>query len=207
VLAERLSAQAKLLPEQDAAGVGQLISSLGSQGGPARAALLEALRSPSYDQLLDSLVSIARQPPIAGEPPGLAGRPAAELVPGLIRPPWRRLKRVAQALGQHSPDTEWHAVRIRAKHCRYAADALAPVSARGARRFAAAMATIQDILGEHQDTVVAEAWLRKATAAIPAACVAAGELIAAERQERDNLRSQWPAVWKQASAKKLRRWF
>lgn len=152
-------------------------------------------------------MSIARQPPIATQPPGLAGRPAAEVVPGLMRRPWRRLKRAARALGNQSPDSEWHAVRIRAKRCRYTAEAVAPVCGRQAKRFAAAIAAIQDLLGDHQDTVVAEAWLRDAAATVSAACVAAGELIAAERLERASLRSRWPVAWKRASAKKLRRWF
>ena len=49
---------------------------------------------------------------------------------------------------------------------------------------------------------MAEAWLRDAAVTY----VTAGELIAAERLERGNLRSRWPAVWKRAPAKKLRRW-
>lgn len=106
---------------------------MGGTARSARAALLDALRSPSYDQLLDVLVSTARQPPIRNEPPGLADRPAAEVVARLMRRPWRRLKRAAEALAMDSPDTEWHAVRIRAKRCRYAAEAVAP-GAPGRRR-------------------------------------------------------------------------
>jgi len=49
--------------------------------------------------------------------------------------------------------------------------------------------------------------LRDAGTSVPAACVTAGELIAAERLERSNLRSKWPRVWKRASASTLRRWF
>jgi CHAD domain-containing protein len=104
------------------------------------------------------------------------------------------------------PKSQWHAVRIRAKQCRYAAEAVAPVCGRQADRFAAAIAAVQDLLGEHQDAVVAEAWLRASGTALPPACVVAGELIAAQRQERTRLRSRWPKAWKRASAKKLRRW-
>ena len=67
----------------------------------------------------------------------------------------RCLKRAARALRSNSPDTEWHAVRIRAKHCRYAAEAVAPIYGRRAKRFTAAIAALQDLLGSHQDTVVA----------------------------------------------------
>lgn len=77
VLADRLKATADVLPEQDAAGVGQLLHRLDDQAREARSALLQELRSPSYDQLLDTLVGIAAQPPIAAEPPGLAGLRAA----------------------------------------------------------------------------------------------------------------------------------
>jgi CHAD domain-containing protein len=117
VLTGRLRAKAGQLPQQDAAGVEELIRCLDSRSRAARAALLDALRSPAYDQLLDALVGIAREPPIAAEPRGLAGRPAAGVVPGLVRRPWRRLKRAAQALRSNSPDAEWHVVRIRAKRC------------------------------------------------------------------------------------------
>jgi len=207
VLTSRLRAKAGQLPQQDAAGVEELIRRLDSQARAARAAFLDELRSPAYDQLLDALVNIASQPPIAAEPAGLGGRPAADIASGLIRRPWRRLKRAARALRSNSPDTEWHAVRIRAKHCRYAAEAVAPIYGRRARRFAAAIAALQDLLGSHQDTVVAEAWLRDAGPSVPAACVTAGELIAAERLERSNLRSKWPRAWKRASASALRSWF
>jgi CHAD domain-containing protein len=206
VLTGRLKARADLLPGQDAVGVEQLIRRLQDQAREARAALLQELASPGYGQLLDTLVSIAAQPPIAAEPPGLAGQPAAAVAVGLIRRPWRRLKHAAQALTKDSPDAQWHAVRIRAKSCRYAAEAAAPVYGHQAGRFAAAMATVQAILGDHQDTVVAEAWLRATGVALSPACVAAGELITAERQERVRLRSSWPKVWKRAKAKQLRRW-
>jgi CHAD domain-containing protein len=106
-----------------------------------------------------------------------------------------------------SPGQLEAARKAAAKHCRYAAEAVAPIYGRQAKRFAAAIAALQDLLGSHQDTVVAEAWLRDAGTSVPAACVTAGELIAGERLERSNLRSKWPRAWKRASASTLRRWF
>jgi hypothetical protein len=127
----------------------------------------------------------------------------AAVVEGLIRRPWRQLKRAAKALRRDSPDTEWHAVWILAKRCRYAAEAIAPVFGRQAGQFAAAIAAVRDVLGDHQDT---EAWLRAAGAALSPVCLAAGELIAAERREPARLRSRWAKIWKRARAKKLRPW-
>jgi CHAD domain-containing protein len=97
------------------------------------------------------------------------------VVARLIRRPWRRLKRAAKALGKGSPDIRWHAVRIRAKRCCCAAEAVAPVVGCQAGRFAAAIAAVQASLGDHQDTVMAGAWLRATGAAVSQACIAAGE--------------------------------
>jgi CHAD domain-containing protein len=117
---------------------------------------------------------------------------------------WRRLAAVAGALGAEPSDQALHRVRILAKRCRYAAEAAAPVVGRRMGRFAAAIEEVQDLLGSHQDAVVAEAWLR--AAATPDDALAAGELIVMQRLERDRLRDAWPATWAAASAPKLRRW-
>jgi CHAD domain-containing protein len=103
VLTGRLKARANVLPDQDAAGIEQLIRRLQDQAREARAALVQELSSPGYDQLLDTLVSIAFQPPIAAEPPGLGSQSVAVLAARLIRRPWRRLKRAARALRKDSP--------------------------------------------------------------------------------------------------------
>jgi len=92
----------------------------------------------------------------------------------LIRRPWRRLKRAAKALRKDLPDIRWHAVRIRARRCCYAAEAIAPVVGCQAGRFAVAIAAVQAIPGDHQDTVMAGAWLRATGAAVSQTCIAAG---------------------------------
>ena len=97
------------------------------------------------------------------------------MVARLIRRPWRRLKRAAKALRKGSPDIRWHAVRIRVKRCCYAAEAVAPVVGCQAGRFAAAIAAVQASLDDHQDTMMAGAWLRATGAAVSQACIAAGE--------------------------------
>jgi hypothetical protein len=92
------------------------------------------------------------------------------------------------------------------KLCRYAAEAVALVVGRPATRLAAAVEEIQTILGEHQDTVVAEAWLRQAAAAEPRTGAGAGQLIARLLARRAQPRAEWPKTWKAASARHLRCW-
>ena len=101
VLTSRLGPRASRLPQHDAAGVEELIRRLGNQAGAARAAFLDELRSPAYDQLLDALVNIASQPPIAAEPAGLGGRPAGHsprLDPAALAPAETRSPGTAQQL-------------------------------------------------------------------------------------------------------------
>ena len=92
------------------------------------------------------------------------------------------------------PDEQLHDLRIRAKRCRYAAEAAAAATGKNAAKFAREVAALQEVLGELHDAVVAEAWLRERSAAPrihETALFAAGELVALQRdaaqQARDRL--------------------
>ena len=73
-------------------------------------------------------------------------------------------------------------------------------------RFARAVADVQSVLGDHQDTAVAEEWLRGAAKEIPSTRVAVAELVTIERDDRFELRKQFKSVWKKASRRELRKW-
>src|SRR6202011_4628614 len=185
----------------NAAAADELLARLAEQTRDARAGMLSARRSARYDQLLDSLAATAAAPPVADETPGLGGRPAAKVVTWSVRRAWRRLASGVKALDDNPSDAALHRIRILAKRCRYAADAVAPVIGRRAIRFADAIAEVQTVLGDHQDTVVAEAWLRDAAAATSGTGVAAGQLIARLLAQRRHDRAEWPERWKAASAR------
>jgi CHAD domain-containing protein len=115
------------------------------------------------------------------------------------------LKKAVEVLDRDPADEALHQVRIRAKRARYAAEAAAPVAGKPARAFAKAVAEVQSILGDHQDAVVAEDWLRRVDGGRSVALVA-GQLIARQQAEAAAIRRAWPAAWKKADAKKLRAW-
>jgi CHAD domain-containing protein len=127
-----------------------------------------------------------------------ASGPAKELVPPLVQAPWRALERAVEALGKRPDDAALHDVRIRAKRCRYAAEAAAPVLGKRAGAFARAAADLQQVLGELNDAVVAEGWLRRWAFGrrSPGAVFAAGELAALERGTADEARGSWQRAWK-----------
>jgi len=206
VLADRLRTQARELPEPEADGVDALLSLLARRTATARIEVLAALRSPRYVALLDVLVGAANEPPIRPERADLSNRPAARAAARFVRRPWRRLTDAVADLGDDPPDPALHNVRILAKRCRYATEAFVPVGDRRAGRFAAALADVQTALGDHQDAVIAEVWLREAATAAPEGAVAAGELILLQRLERARLRAAWPETWKTTCSKELRSW-
>jgi CHAD domain-containing protein len=203
VLLERLRRYADRLPQRDAAGVAGLLRRLAAERETARTKLLDGMRSDRYVALIERLVAFAQVPPLIGR----WAEPANSVLPGLVRPAWNHLRRTVQRLDDPPPAEQLHEVRIRAKRCRYAAEAVAPAIGKDASRFAAAVAKVQSVLGDHHDTFVAEAWLREAAggADISQALVA-GELIALQRLEAAELERQWRGVWEKASQKKLRRW-
>ncbi|MGH9126505.1 MAG: CHAD domain-containing protein, partial [Acidimicrobiales bacterium] len=151
-------------------------------------------------------------PPLAGaaasgDGSGPGATPATKVLPALVHRPWRHLKQAVAHLGDDPPDDALHEVRIRAKRLRYAAEAASGVMGKPARQLAVAVAAVQSELGDMQDAVVAEAWLRRhASGASPGQAMVAGQLVTLQRQEQAACRARWAKPWKAASKKKLRRW-
>jgi CHAD domain-containing protein len=206
VLAERLRSQVSRLPARDAKSVDLLLQRLAETGHDAHEHIVATFEEDRYVVLLDALVEAAREPKFAAEPSGLADRAARPIVLDIVRKTWRRLDRAVEALAPDAPDTAYHAIRIRSKRARYAVEAVTPVFGKGARQFARAIADVQTVLGQNQDTTVAEAWLREAAKGLPSTRLVAGELIAFERDDRVGLRAKFWKVWKRTSRRKLRKW-
>ena len=167
-----------------------------------RERLLVAIREPAYVALLDELVDAAREPRVLEE---VAAAPAATALRAALERPWMHLSNAVDRARDEGSDASMHGVRIRAKRARYAAEAVSPVFGKRAEAFAEAAAGLQDVLGEHQDSVVARAWLRQAAASGADAFVA-GELSAIEAQAAAAARAAWPKAWKALSRKRLRFW-
>lgn len=205
VLTELLTDTAAELDDQDRSATDRVLARIARQRRGRRGALAAAMRSPRYAGLLDRLVEAARAPVFAT---GDADRPAAEVLPRLVSGPWRHLRDAVNALDDPPSDSGLHDVRIRAKRCRYAAEAVAPVVGKPARRFARRIAAVQDVLGRHQDVVVATEWLRETARAGEATdAFAAGALAGVLRAREQAARADWSEVWRAASRAKLRSWW
>ncbi len=202
VLDERLRRLVAGLPEQDARGAAALLRRLAAERAAARTRLLGGLDSERYVKLLNALEQAAIEPRCLPE----AEVRASDVVAELVRRPWKHLAGAVDALGPEPADEALHEVRIHAKRCRYASEAVTSVVGRPAQRLAEAVAGVQTVLGDFHDAIVAEQWLRSAAPGGTDKALVAGELIALERQEAAALRASWKSAWKAASAKKLRAW-
>ncbi|OLB91628.1 MAG: hypothetical protein AUI15_22630 [Actinobacteria bacterium 13_2_20CM_2_66_6] len=201
VLLERLRERAQALPANDTRSAASLLQLLASEIDGLRNQLAVDLDSQRYIDLLENLVASAHSPATLPE----ADQPASAVLPALAMTPWRRLRSAVRQLPETPTDPELHRIRILAKRTRYAAEAVAPVAGPGAEAFARAAAKLQTILGEHQDSVTAQAWLRAARVSGRRAFVA-GELIALEGIAAAAARAKWRKVWNSLDRKRLREW-
>ena len=202
VLRERLGGRAEMLDPTDRAPAQALLRRLDERQAEARDELLRSIREPRYARLLDELVDAANAPAVL---PEVAGDPAAEALRPALEAPWKHLEAAMDTASSDPTDENLHAARIRAKRVRDAAEAVSAVFGKRARAFAEAAVRLQDVLGEHQDAVVAGAWLREAARSGADAFVA-GELAAVEAQAAAASREAVPAAWKELSRKRLRFW-
>ena len=204
VLLERIRGNAARLPESSRAGAERVLGALAVTREDARDELFEALRSDRYVELLDLLVATANSPALRSA----AELPAFTTLPALAREPWGLLEKHAGALGKSAPDDALHDIRVRTKRVRYAAEAVAPVVGHRARVFAAAAADLQEVLGDLNDAVVAEAWLRDwaHVSRSPSGVFAAGELASLEHADAQRSRARWRKAWRKLAAPKLRTW-
>ncbi len=204
VLLARLRADAEALgPPDDDAALAVLERLTRARASHLRR-LLAVMDDPAYLGLLDRLVQAARAPVLDET---LAARPAREVLPELARRPWRKLRRDERSLGPDPAPEALHALRIRAKRARYAAE-MAGLVMPAAAAHGKALARVQDALGEYHDAAVAESWLRSAvTSGVSRSqAVAVGLLIARQRAAAAVELARWEKAWKDAAGRRIRAW-
>jgi CHAD domain-containing protein len=126
----------------------------------ARTALIAALDSDRYLALLAAIDELLAEPPLTRR----ARNRARRELPALIGRAFRRVDGHVQAaahLSGDERDTEWHEGRKAAKRLRYAAEAAEPVLGAPAGRLVKQVKHVQEVLGDHQDAVVARPVIRE----------------------------------------------
>ncbi|MFD0277670.1 CHAD domain-containing protein [Kitasatospora sp. NPDC127111] len=204
VLGERLVARARELPED--CGPDRVAAELERWGRAEYRRVwpevLAALDSPRRRALADGLAALLDDPPLRRR----AGRAAgSELARVAAREQRRTAERVRRALdGGAGRDEALHDARKAAKRARYAGETAVPVAGRAAERYVERMKAVQDVLGEHQDAVVAAAALR-GRADESGEAFGYGVLYGWELAAGEAARRELPAVWRRAAKRKLTR--
>jgi CHAD domain-containing protein len=178
VLTAHLRAEAEALPELDRASLSTVFAALDADRAAARADALAALGSDRYFALLDVL---AAPPPLVDSP---------ETLEGVARKQLRKLHKTMRNVDSNSPDELLHQARISAKRMRYVAEAL------GDGRVVRRAKAFQDVVGEHQDAVVADQRLHDLADRVPASALTLGVLIERQRERRARTRGDLPESWK-----------
>jgi CHAD domain-containing protein len=182
---------------------------LGDRRKVAVTDLRAALDGERYFRLLDALDDLVAHPPLTA----LAGKRARKQVPDLVGRVARRVDRAAQAVSDdgtgQTRNAGLHEVRKCAKRARYAAESAVPVAGQDATRLADRMESLQEVLGEHQDSVAAQALLLKLMMAAERSGSyerVFGQLYAEESGRAHDARRAYKAALRAASTEKTRRW-
>jgi CHAD domain-containing protein len=193
---EHLRGLAADFEPDERAAVEKLLNGLLLDRRRARQRMLGVLRSRRYAALLEALTALTQaELPTNGAAPGKKKQWAASLVE-VIKRPYRKLSKDADALGADPPDDDLHALRIRGKRLRYAAELAAPVGGKRVQKLIKATKGLQDVLGDHQDAVIAEQEVRRLLAELGEeievnVVFVAGRLVERERARRADCRARW----------------
>ncbi|MEU7716830.1 CYTH and CHAD domain-containing protein [Streptomyces tibetensis] len=200
VLTERLTTAVDDVSEGLVRGpVAQRLHSWSSaEHGSARGRLLGVLDSHRYLTLLDTLDALIADPPLLKA----AGRKPRKPIAKAVRKDFRKVSELIERAADLEPgtdrDTVLHDARKKAKRTRYAAEAAEPVLGKPAKAVVKSVKALQNLLGEHQDSVMARQALRELSAVAHAAGESAftyGLLHEREEQRALRVEAELPGFW------------
>jgi CHAD domain-containing protein len=175
----------------------RLLRPLEAERRDERARLLECLDEGRYRRVLDAVEAAAQAPPTHRSDLGVEELAAKE---------FRRLRKRSRDVASQS-DAALHKTRIRAKRVRYAAELAEESRGKRTTELIAAAKELQDVLGDHQDAVVALGRLHDlARVADNDGAVLAGRLIERQELRKRRARHELPKAWRRLLRRGRRAW-
>jgi CHAD domain-containing protein len=170
----------------------------GGNPGGASARLIGVLDSRRHLALLDALDALIADPPLLKA----AGKKPHKVIAEAVRKDFRKVTGLMEHALELEPGTDRdvaiHEARKKTKRARYAAEAARPALGDPAKTVVKSMKSLQDQLGEHQDSVMARQTLRELSAVAHAAGESAftyGLLYGREEQRAAAVEAELPGVW------------
>ncbi|HSC73130.1 MAG TPA: CHAD domain-containing protein [Gaiellaceae bacterium] len=199
VLIARLRREVAELDGPDAVPATKIVAQLEQEREAAQRELLETLESERYANVLALLGQVVDTPQVTTSDISLTD---------LTRREFRKLKRQVDTLGPTASNDALHRARIQAKRLRYATELSSQLLGKKGDGVVSAAKTFQDVVGAHQDAVVAEQYIRHAVRRSRGvgAGIAAGRLIERERARRVEARAGLPEAWKHLERRATKIW-
>ncbi|MFF7639172.1 CHAD domain-containing protein [Streptomyces canus] len=200
VLSERLSAALAEVPGTLVSGpVAERLSTWsGDSPGGASARLIGVLDSRRHLALLDALDALIADPPLLKA----AGKKPHKVIAKAVRKDFRKVSGLVGNALELEPGTDRdvaiHEARKKTKRTRYAAEAARPALGDPAKTVVKSMKALQNLLGEHQDSVMARQTLRELSAVAHAAGESAftyGLLYGREEHRAAVAEAELPGLW------------
>ena len=206
--AEVMSARLESLAGGDAqaqAAVARIEAILATRHTEAMAELRCGLGSDRYTALLRAIDDVA----CAVEWSPRAELPAISALAPLVSAEWVRVRRRVEQtrsapLSQR--DRRLHALRRAARRLRFADESVQPVFGDDARAAARAAKALQDVLGEHQDSVVTAALVSSLAAGDDEVAAGSRRLLLAEAERRARTEDLFAEAWKRLQDRQSRTW-
>lgn len=191
--------EAASLNSRDRRPLERFIEHLRRERDAAQQVLLEGLRSPRYMTLIATLVQATHRIPVVASDATL-GRIAARQ--------FKKLRKAMNTIARTPTNAELHRMRILTKRARYAAELAQTSAGKPAVRFTEQARKFQDLLGAHQDAVLAEDYVRALVARTKGVRMAfvAGRMVERQRQRREDARDALAPQWKKLKRRGKRAW-
>jgi CHAD domain-containing protein len=188
VFVDYLTEEVATLPDEDRRRIAPVVGQAEGDRKEAHRALRRTLGGRRYLALLDYLDGATADPWTRDSDATLEGIAGGE---------FGKLRKAMKQLGPSSPDEELHRARIKGKRARYAAELAEATAGEKAAEFVRRAKRFQDVIGEHQDAVVAEERLRAlARRRGTGAALALGRLVERQATRRERSLDDLPSAWK-----------
>ena len=190
---------------EDAVALAPLREVLEDQRADSRRRLLTVLDSDRYARLIAAFASALQHGPLRSS--AASRQPVLAAAPDLSLQRYRAVRNAGRRVSEGSPPRDYHRLRIRCKRLRYALEFFSEVYPDEAPPLAKRLVAVQDVLGLHQDAVVAVGRLRSMVAeqgaALGPGTVFAMGMVARRYGERQEaLRARFPKVYAGVAGKR-----
>ncbi|KAB1986122.1 CYTH and CHAD domain-containing protein [Streptomyces triticiradicis] len=205
VLTERLTESLGRLPRTLLSGPvrTRLRTWANARRGGSRRRLIAVLDGKRYLTLLTALEALVADPPLLEA----AGGDPAKVIAKAVRKDFGKVSDLVEQALDQPPGTDrdhaMHEARKKAKRTRYAAEAAAPALGAPAAGLVKSMKSLQSLLGDHQDSVMARETLRELAALAHTAGESSftyGVLYGREEQRAAAVEAALPEAWEKIEA-------